>query len=100
MEPPENPGKKTGTVHLAGRCFSGVSEQEVIFMSTFKTIAIAAALLAGASTLASAQMSGNSNTGTNAAASGGSGTHATAPRTGSAASTQKILKNKNGYQRQ
>lgn len=67
-------------------------------MSTFKTLAMAAALLAGASTLASAQMSGNS--GSNAAVSGGSGTHATAPRTGSAANTQKVIKNHNGYQRQ
>jgi hypothetical protein len=33
----------------------------------------------------------------NAAASGGSGTHRGAPKTGSAASNQKVLHNENGY---
>jgi len=64
-------------------------------MSTMKTLAIAAALLAGASTLAMAQ-----NTSGNAAASGGSGTHQSAQKTGSAANTQKVMKNQNGYQQQ
>lgn len=37
------------------------------------------------------------NTGANAAASGGSGTHTTSQKTGSAANTQKVLRNQNGY---
>jgi BA14K-like protein len=37
------------------------------------------------------------NPAANAAASGGSGTHQTAQRTGSAANTQKVLRNQNGY---
>ncbi len=65
-------------------------------MSTFKTLAIAAALAIGASSLAMAQgMSGN--TAGNAAASGGAGTHSSAQRTGSAANTNKVIRNHNGY---
>jgi hypothetical protein len=64
-------------------------------MSTIKTLAIAAALAIGASSLAMAQ------TGTpagNAAASGGPGTHQGAEKTGSQSNTQKVQKNQNGYQ--
>jgi len=63
-------------------------------------MAMAAALLAGASSLAMAQMSGpTGSTTTNAAATGGPGTHQVGgPKTGSAANTQKNLKNQNGYQ--
>jgi hypothetical protein len=67
-------------------------------MTKFKTLAIAAALAVGASSLAMAQAPGS--TSGNAAASGGSGTHQSSPRTGSAESNQKILKNKNGYNRE
>ncbi|MFY9695385.1 MAG: hypothetical protein WA776_19335 [Xanthobacteraceae bacterium] len=66
-------------------------------MKTTIKMAIAAALLAGASSMAMAQMSG-STTG-NAAASGGLGTHQVGgPKTGSASNTQKVMKNQNGYQ--
>jgi hypothetical protein len=61
-------------------------------MSNVKTIAVAAALLIGASSLAMAQSTGN-----NAAASGGSGTHAGAMKSGSASNSQKVEKNQNGY---
>lgn len=72
-------------------------------MSTIlKTLTVAAALVVGASSLAMAQMSnGNSANGTtagNAAASGGPGTHQGSQKTGSASNTQKVIKNKNGYQ--
>jgi hypothetical protein len=60
-------------------------------------IAIAAALVAGASSLAMAQE--NSNTQGNAAASGGAGTHQSGGlRSGSESNTQKVMKNQNGYQ--
>jgi len=36
----------------------------------------------------------------NAAASGGSGTQQSSQKTGSAANTQKVVKNQNGYNRQ
>lgn len=65
-------------------------------MSTIKTLAIAAALAVGASSLAMAQQTGTP-TG-NAAMSGGSGTHKDAQKTGSASNTQKVQKNQNGYQ--
>jgi hypothetical protein len=55
-------------------------------------LAIAAALVAGATSLAMAQTTTN-----DAAASGGSGTHAGAIKSGSAANTQKVLHNQNGY---
>ena len=61
-------------------------------MSKAKTIAVAAALLIGASSLAMAQSTDN-----NAAASGGSGTHAGAMKSGSASNSQKVEKNQNGY---
>jgi hypothetical protein len=60
-------------------------------------IAIAAALVTGASSLAMAQE--NPNTSGNAAASGGSGTHQSdGLKSGSASNTQKVMKNQNGYQ--
>ncbi len=61
-------------------------------MSTIKTIAIAAALLMGASSMALA-----ASTARNAAATGGSGTHQTSQKTGSASNDQKVLHNQNGY---
>jgi hypothetical protein len=70
-------------------------------MSTLKTLAIASALVLGASQLALAQTAAAPGApGTpadNASASGGPGTHAGAKTTGSAANTQKIMKNQNGY---
>jgi Spy/CpxP family protein refolding chaperone len=70
-------------------------------MSIGKTLAIAAALAVGASSLAMpsiamAQQSGNPAG--NAAMSGGSGDHQSAQKTGSASNTQKVQKNQNGYQ--
>jgi uncharacterized protein YdeI (BOF family) len=72
-------------------------------MKTMKTIAMAAALVAGVSTMALAQsnpsgmsQSGNS-TEQNAQSSGGPGTHVGAPKTGTAESNAKVLKNQNGY---
>ena len=67
--------------------------------STLK-IAMAAALLAGATSFAAAQMNGpTGNTENNAAASGGPGTHQSGgPKTGTASNTQKVMKNQNGYQ--
>jgi len=62
-------------------------------MKLSKTLAIAAALLMGASTFAMAQ----SNSSLNAKMSGGSGTHQSAQKTGSASNTQKVIKNQNGY---
>lgn len=69
--------------------------------STIK-LAIAAALIAGASSMAMAQMSGpsSSNTPGNAAASGGAGTHSSAVKTGSHANSKKVYHNQNGYQGQ
>ncbi len=61
-------------------------------MSKAKTLAMATALLIGASSLAMAQ-----STDRNAAASGGSGTHAGAMKSGSASNSQKVQKNQNGY---
>jgi hypothetical protein len=73
-------------------------------MSTLKTLAVASALIFGASQLALAQTAGSSgSTGApadNAAASGGPGTHVGAQKTGSAANQQKIMKNQNGYKNQ
>jgi hypothetical protein len=66
-------------------------------MSTIKTLAIAAALAVGASSLAMAQGMSSGNTSGNAAASGGAGTHSTAQKTGSAANTNKVIRNHNGY---
>jgi Spy/CpxP family protein refolding chaperone len=70
-------------------------------MKTTIKIAMAAALLAGASSLAMAQTSDQTgSTAGNAAASGGAGTHHDTQKTGSASSDQKIFHNQNGYQRQ
>jgi hypothetical protein len=72
-------------------------------MTSIKTIAIAAALVAGVSTIALAQSgtSGMSQPGSsteqNAKASGGPGTHVGAPKTGTAESNAKVLHNQNGY---
>ena len=63
-------------------------------MTKIQTLALAVALTVGASGFALAQQG---NTARNAAASGGSGTHQSAPKTGSAANTQKVLHNQNGY---
>ncbi len=65
-------------------------------MSTIKTLAIAAALAVGASSLAMAQQTGTPAG--NAAMSGGSGNHQSTQKTGSASNTQKVEKNQNGYQ--
>ena len=69
-------------------------------MKTTIKMAMAAALLAGATSLAMAQMSGPTGSTTdNAAASGGPGTHQSGgPKTGTASNTQKVMKNQNGYQ--
>jgi len=64
-------------------------------MSRTKTLAVAAALMLGASSLAMAQ---SGNTAGNAAVSGGSGAHQNSPKTGSASNTQKVQKQQNGYQ--
>jgi Spy/CpxP family protein refolding chaperone len=68
------------------------THKEKQVMSKVKTIAVAAALLIGASSLAMAQ-----STSGNAAASGGPGTHAGAMKSGSASNSQKVEKNQNGY---
>jgi hypothetical protein len=70
-------------------------------MSTLKTIAIASALVFGATQLALAQTAqggSNGNAAQNAQMSGGSGTHKGAQTTGSESNSQKVLKNQNGYQ--
>jgi Spy/CpxP family protein refolding chaperone len=69
-------------------------------MKSIKTLAVAAALLAGASSLAMAQSTmsqPNNSTEQNAAKSGGPGTHVGAPKTGTAESNAKVLHNQNGY---
>ena len=63
-------------------------------MSIIKTLAISAAVVVGAASLAMAQQG---NPAVNAGASGGSGTHQSAQKTGSAANDQKVLHNQNGY---
>lgn len=65
-------------------------------MSTLKTLGLAVGIAFAASTFAFAQQG---NPATNAAASGGSGTHQTSQKTGSAANTQKVLGNQNGYRK-
>lgn len=67
-------------------------------MSTVKTLAVTAAMLVGAASLAMAQTVGNPDN--NARASGGSGTHQSSQVTGSGANTQKVIKNQNGYRQQ
>ena len=64
-------------------------------MSITKTLAVAAALTLGASSLAMAQ---SGNTAGNAATSGGSGAHQSSQKTGSASNTQNVQKQQNGYQ--
>ncbi len=90
-------------------------------MSTLKAVTLATVMIAGATSMALAQNgpaygrdSGmppasykgpggmpsypvKGNTAANAAASGGSGAHQSAQKTGSAANTQKVLGNQNGY---
>jgi hypothetical protein len=63
-------------------------------MMTMKTLGLAVGIAFAASSFAFAQQG---NTGANAAASGGAGTHQNSLRTGSAASTQKNLRNQQGY---
>ena len=66
-------------------------------MITMKTLGLAVGLAFAASSFAVAQQGNPEN---NAAASGGSGTHQTAPKTGGAANTQKVIGNQQGYQNQ
>lgn len=66
-------------------------------MITMKTLGVAIGIAFAASTFALAQQ--NNNPAANAAASGGSGTHQTAQKTGTAANTQKVIHNQNGYRR-
>jgi hypothetical protein len=88
-------------------------------MTPLKTMTLAAALVAGATSLALAQEGrayGNGmppadykgpggmpnypmegSTAVNASRSGGAGTHQNAQKTGSAENTQKVLGNQNGY---
>jgi uncharacterized protein YdeI (BOF family) len=68
-------------------------------MSTLKTLAVASALILGASQFALAQGGMSGSTTNDSAASGGSGTHSSSQKTGSASSNQKVLKNQNGYQK-
>lgn len=71
-------------------------------MSTMKTLGLALGIAFAASSFAFAQQ-GNpaaneqGNPAANAAASGGGGTHQNSLRTGSAGSTQKTLRNQQGY---
>ncbi len=70
-------------------------------MKLAKSLAIATALVVGASSLAMAQSSSGSgvgNTQQNAASSGGPGTHVGSVKTGTQANDQKVLRNQNGYQ--
>ena len=68
-------------------------------MSTIKTLAIAAALAVGATSLAMPAMAQQTGSPAgNAAMSGGPGTHQGAEKTGSASNNQKVQKNQNGYQ--
>lgn len=69
-------------------------------MSAIETLALSAALLAGAASMALAQQSQMpDNPAHNAAASGG-GTHQSSQVTGSGANSQKAVKNQNGYRPQ
>ena len=63
-------------------------------MIAMRSLGLAIGIALAASSFAFAQQ-----TDTNAAASGGSGTHQTAQKTGSAANTQKVLGNQQGYRR-
>jgi hypothetical protein len=71
-------------------------------MSSLKTLAIASALVLGASQLVFAQagpVTGSPTSPDNAAASGGSGTviHKGAMRSSRHSSNQKVMKNQSGY---
>lgn len=63
-------------------------------MTTMKTLGIAVGIAFAASSFAFAQQG---NPAANAAASGGPGTHQSTQKTGSAANTQKVIRNQNGY---
>ena len=64
-------------------------------MITMRTLGLAIGIAFATSSFAVAQQ-----TDINAAASGGSGTHQSAQKTGSAANTQKVIGNQQGYQNQ
>jgi hypothetical protein len=71
-------------------------------MNNLKTLGLAIGIAFAASSLAFAQQSspaagGQGNPATNAAASGGGGTHQNSLKTGSAQSSQKVLRNQQGY---
>jgi hypothetical protein len=77
-----------------------VALKEKNYMTIAKSLALASALLIGASSLAMAQSTMSQPTGStqqNAAKSGGPGTHVGAPKTGTADSDAKVLHNQNGY---
>lgn len=63
-------------------------------MTTMKTLGIAVGIAFATSSFAFAQQG---NPAANAAASGGPGTHQATQKTGSAANTQKVIRNQNGY---
>ncbi|HEX4408680.1 MAG TPA: hypothetical protein VH206_07910 [Xanthobacteraceae bacterium] len=70
-------------------------------MKLAKSLAIASALVIGASSLAMAQSSSGNGAGStqqNAASSGGPGTHAGSVKTGTQSNDQKVMRNQNGYQ--
>jgi hypothetical protein len=86
---------------LADAFYSCVDRDRRSLMSTIKTLAIAAALAVGASSLAMPSLAMAQQTGNpagNAAMSGGSGNHQSSEKTGSASNSQKVQKNQNGYQ--
>ena len=67
-------------------------------MITMRTVGLAIGIAFAASSFAGAQQQPpQGNPDVNAAASGGSGTHQSAQKTGSAANTQKVIRNQNGY---
>jgi hypothetical protein len=71
-------------------------------MNTIKTIGVAIGIAFAASSFAFAQQGnptagGQGNPAANAAASGGGGTHQNSLKTGSAQSSQKVLRNQQGY---
>lgn len=63
-------------------------------MTPTKTLGIAIGIAFATSSFAFAQQG---NPAANAAASGGPGTHQSTQKTGSAANTQKVIQNQNGY---
>jgi hypothetical protein len=66
-------------------------------MTIGKTLIFVSAVILGASSMVFAEAGPNGNPSYNAAHSGGPGTHAGAMRSGSAANSQKVYKNQNGY---